>query len=390
MTAPADRRRRLLAVTVAVLGTSTAILPPFLVAATAVRMREDFPLTAAGIGAGVCVFFVVMALASRQMGLAVHRFGVSRLSAVGTGCTTASLLLVASAPSWWVVVVGLAVGGVGNAIVHPATSSLLASTVDPRKLGLAFGVKVSGGPGATLVAGLSVTGLAGATSWRGVVGAAAALVLALGVLQNHVGRRLAAPAPASPTTRTGGSAPSISVLVPFGVALAAAAGTAVAALMVDMGVRFAGLGTAGAGSVLTAGSVVGIVVRLGLGWYSDQRPTGRIDGFVVWLPAAGAVGALLLLLDRPAAFVVGALLAYGAGWGWMGVLHHLLARRYPRDTAYATGAVMAGVGWGSAAGPLLLGFVVTEFSYAAAIAAAAALFVASAASMRRGVRRGSS
>ena len=76
--------------------------------------------------------------------------------------------------------------------------------------------------------------------------------------------------------------------------------------------------------------------------------------------------------------IAGALLAYGAGWGWQGLLHFAVITRARAGAARSTGRLLMGFATGSALGPLILGQVAERFGYAQMWWAAAGVALAGA------------
>ncbi|WP_018333363.1 MFS transporter [Actinomycetospora chiangmaiensis] len=139
-----------------------------------------------------------------------------------------------------------------------------------------------------------------------------------------------------------------------------------------------------AGLVLTMGSVVGLVMRVFLGWLADRRDeagaaTGRRPGGHVAVVAgcllAGAVGLVLLALPRPVALVVGVVLGFGLGWSWPGLLQFAVVRLNPEAPAAATAIVQVGVYAGGFLGPVGFGLLAGTVSFTAAWLVAAAAMV---------------
>jgi MFS family permease len=109
-----------------------------------------------------------------------------------------------------------------------------------------------------------------------------------------------------------------------------------------------------AGAVATAGAALNIGVRLAVGWLVGRLPR------LAWptlagLFATGAAGALLLTRPGDTPTLLGALLAYGGGWGWAGLLHYVIGLPYPGREQRATTYSQMGVSLGAAAGPVLCG-----------------------------------
>jgi len=70
---------------------------------------------------------------------------------------------------------------------------------------------------------------------------------------------------------------------------------------------------------------------------------------------AGALAFGLLAIGRPGAHVLGAVVAYGVGWSWPGLVNFAVVRRYPRRPAAATGVTQTGTCVGAMLGPLGFG-----------------------------------
>ena len=107
----------LLAVAVA----TATVLPAFLIGGLAVQVRGELGFGEAALGLAVAVFFVTSSLLSAPMGRVVERIGAHRAMRLAAAGSAASLLGVALlASSWAWLVACLLVGGLANAVSHPA------------------------------------------------------------------------------------------------------------------------------------------------------------------------------------------------------------------------------------------------------------------------------
>jgi predicted MFS family arabinose efflux permease len=77
----------------------------------------------------------------------------------------------------------------------------------------------------------------------------------------------------------------------------------------------------------------------------------------------GVVGFALLATGEAGLIVPGALLAFGAGWGWPGLFHFAVVKTSPGAPAAATGITQTGASGGAALGPLVFGLVAEAASY---------------------------
>ncbi len=375
------------AIWVTIAATSLGVLAPFLVGALSVLMQRDFAIGPQDIGLAVGAFFTVAGVVARVQGRMVERIGTAPSLGVATAVATAALLMIATAGSWTTVVLGLVLGGTASAMIHPATAQLLADSVGDRRLGLAFGFKQSGAPVSTMLAGLAVPAVGLSIGWRPTFLIASGVVLAVGsTLVSLV--KGAVPSPYR-SEGHGATRPHRGLwLLALGAGLGNAGGNALAALLVDGGVRFSGVTEATAGYTLGAVSAGAILVRIGLGVAVDR---GRADSdrLLVWMPGLGVIGATVLAFPSPASFVVGAAVAYPIGWGWSGLLHHRVVAPQRHAAARMTGVLMTGFSLGAAGGPLMLGFVAHQTSYRLAWISTGLLFALSAAAIRSG-RKGPS
>ncbi|MBA2441491.1 MAG: MFS transporter [Rubrobacter sp.] len=347
---------------IAVAVATGGVLPAFLTGGLAVQIRDELGFGAGALGLAVALFFGSSALASVVSGLFVERVGSHpgmRVAAVGSA---ASLLAVAVfAGSWWGLVVCLVFGGFANAVSQLATNLSVAHEVPPGRQGLAFGIKQSAIPAATLLAGLAVPGIALTLGWRWAFVGAAALVLFVAGL---VPREEDDVRPREQVTN-GGRAPTTPLVVlALGIGLGSTAATPLGAFVVESAVA-SGIEVGAAGLLLAFGSAVGITVRVVLGHLVDSMQGGRLR-LVSGMLGLGVVAFVLLATGTDVFVVAGTVLGYGAGWGWPGIFNFAIVKSNPGAPAAATGITQTGASLGAAIGPLVFGLVVERASYGAA------------------------
>lgn len=370
----------------AISSTTIGVLPAYLVGALAVQIRDDLDISPAEIGVGAAILFGVTAILSTPMGVMVQRRGTSWGIINASILAMLAMLGIAWAPSLPVLYCALVVGGVGNAMAQPAANLGVSAAVGRSRLGLAFGIKQTAVPAATLLSGLAVPGIALILGWRWVLvfaaAAAAALLLWAALTRGHQVR---------PVSGSDGSEPDRGtpraglVVITIGVGIAAAAATSLGIFLIDSAVQ-AGLSPTAAGLMFAVSAMLGLLIRIALGALMD-RDSGRSPYVLVaYLLLGGAAGFVLLSVGEGPWFVVGSLLAYGAGWTWPGLVHFAVVRDNRRAAASATGILQTGVGFGGAAGPLLFGFLVQATSYGTAWLTAACAAAVSAVIFRVGRR----
>jgi len=344
------------------------VLALFLTGAMSVQIGREFGVTPASVGALASVFALATSAGSAPLGRQVRRLGVRRSMWVATAASSVALLACAASSSIPMLAAALFVGGLGNAIGQPAGNALVAAQVRPERYGIGFAIKQSGIPLATLLGGLAVPLIALTVGWRFayVLAAAAAVGAVLMVPPDR---------PAS-TGRSEQKVPPAMIsglwLLAAGMVAAVLAATSIGALGAAGGVQV-GLSEATAGYLVAAGGLAGLVVRLLAGLRADKSSFDPLAGVVV-LCILGAAGWFLMATGVELMFVIGLVVANAFGWGWPGLQHLAVARRFPTSTAAASGVAQTGVAVGLLLGPLTLGLLANRnWSVAWLVAGCAAL-----------------
>lgn len=371
-----DHRPVFLAVAVATAG----VLPAFLTGGMAVQVRGELGFGSAALGLAVALFFASASAASVVMGRVVEGIGAHRGMRLAAAVSAASLLGVALfAGSWTGLVVFLVLGGLANAMAHPATHLSLAREIPPGRQGYSFGVKQAAIPAATLLAGLAVPGLALTFGWRWAFAGGAALALAVALAvpaekRGGVARGVAGGVRRVSRKRSGDAPTGPLALLAVGIGLGSAAATPLGAFLVESSVA-SGVRVGTAGLLLALGSAVGIAVRVLFGRLADGMSGGRLR-LVAGMLGAGVFGFVLLATGMEALVLPGVLLAFGAGWGWPGLFNFAVVKTNPGAPAAATGVTQTGASGGAAVGPLVFGVVVEAAGYGAAWLLSGALALA--------------
>lgn len=346
--------------------TTAGVLPVFLTGALSVQMRQELHFSASGLGGAIAVFFGASALTSVLAGKMAEVLGPTRAMRIACIAGGLSSLGIASlARSWGSLVMFLALGGSANAFAQPSTNLLLARTIPADRRGLAFGMKQGAIPIATLIGGLAVPFVALTVGWRwAFAGAAVLAVMAiLGLPKFSHGSHVEESQPGADV----GVGPL--VILGVGAGLGAAAAGSLGGFLVDSGVA-SGLTKSAAGLLLAGGSAVNFATRMATGHAADRRGGGHFRSVAVML-ALGAGGYALLSTGVTPLFVVGSLIAFGAGWGWPSVFHYAVVWNNPTAPGAATGITQTGVYVGGFSGPLIFGTLVDRWSYGVAWNAAA-------------------
>lgn len=330
----------------------------------AVQIGRGLGVAPTSIGILASLFALASMIGSAPLGGRVGHWGVRRSLRISAVSAAAALLLIAFSSSLVTVGVALLVGGLANALGQPAGNSLVAAQVSPERYGLGFAIKQSGIPLATLLGGLSVPAIALTIGWRAAfVLAAVAALVAMTLIPAD--RMRVAGRSESPVPR-----PLLFPLwmLAIGVSAAVFAATSIGALGAAGGVEV-GLSEAAAGYLVAAGGFAGLAIRLTAGVAADRRSFDALRG-VAALCLLGAVGWFAMASGSVVAFAIGLVVANAFGWGWPGLQHLAIARRFPTSTAAASGISQTGVAIGLFLGPATLGLIATTVGWSWTWAAA--------------------
>lgn len=390
----ADRSSATRVVAAALVVSIGGSLPSFLTGALAVQLRADLGLDTTQLGVALGSFGLAAALASVVLGRAVERIGPERsMRIAATVSVTAMAGIAVAADSFTSLVAFLAFAGFGVALTNPAVNALVARGVPVHRHGVAFAIKQSGMPAAALAAGAAVPLLALTVGWRyGFV--SGAVIAACGLALVPTRHATAAPHPASLPTELDAAPPPLArppvshttlVILSVGVGLGAVAAAVLVGFLVS-GAVHVGIAPGPAGWLLTAGSLVGIAVRVRAGVLADRRD-GQHLRVVALMLLAGSVGFVLFSLDVDWIYVVATVLAFGTAWAWPGLFNFAVVRIRPDDPGAATGLTQTGVYVGILIGPLMFGAIVDAASYTTAWLVTACFALAGATTVTLGRRR---
>ncbi|MBM6405033.1 MFS transporter [Phycicoccus sp. CSK15P-2] len=353
--------------------TTLGALPPFLLGAQAVWVREDLRVGLGVFGAAVSAFFAAAAVGSVLAGVLFDRAGRrTGLVAAGALVATGGLGMAGVVSGAALLVPTMVVLGLGNACCQTAANTSMARALPPGRRGLGFGVKQSAVPVAIMLGGLAVPTVGGWLGWRStfVVTAAVGVVVAVGALLRPLPEvRAAAPEGGLPDR------PPWPPLVLAGVAItfASAAANFLGAFVASWA-AVVGMGPTAAGVLMACGSAGSVAVRILSGWRADGRHGGNLPVVAVQM-FSGAVCFAGLALGAPWAVVVFGFLAFAVGWAWPGLLLFAVARVGRDSPARSSGVIQAGAFVGGATGPALFGSMAGAVGFERTWLAAGSCFV---------------
>ena len=335
-----------------------------------------FPLLMPEFGFGyteagflMTVFFAISGSGQAFAGIVVDRYGARRVLMAGMILLVASGVALSVAVNYPMLLLAVALAGMGNSVFHPADFSLLNKKVSPSRLGHAFSMHgLSGNLGWAMGAAISGMAMAWA-GWRGA-GLAAALVALCSVAALQLARplldddlaRVGARGTAAATFGFLGT-PVIWLAFMFFLLITAAFGGLQSFSAPVLGGIY-GLSPGAAVAALTGyllGSAGGMVV----GGFVAVRVHAH-DRTVGAALVAAAIFASVLASGLPAAWsVIPLMVGIGIGVGLAGPSRDLLVRRVATDSlaggnaspafGRVYGFVYSGLDVGLALGPLAFG-----------------------------------
>ncbi|MFH1870231.1 MAG: MFS transporter [Pseudomonadota bacterium] len=335
-------------------------------------LMPDFGFGYTEAGFLMTVFFAISGVGQALAGIVVDRYGARRVLMAGVGLLAASGLALAAAVNYSMLLLAVALAGVGNSVFHPADFSLLNKKVSPARLGYAFSVHgLSGNLGWALGATISGTALAWA-GWRGA-GVAAALVALCSVAALQLARplldderpRVGAGATASATTFGFLGLPAIWLAFMFFLLVTAAFGGLQSFSAPVLGGIY-GL-TAAAGVAALTGYLLGSAAGMVAGGFVAVRVHAHERTVGSALVGAAVFASVLASGLPPAWSVIPLMVGIGIGVGLAGPSRDLLVRRVATESlaggnaspafGRVYGFVYSGLDVGLALGPLAFGML---------------------------------
>ena len=341
-------------------------------------LKDAFGASYTELGAVLTVFFVVSCVVQAASGFVVDTLGPRPVLFIGLGCLSLAAFVYALAPSYWVLLPGAVLAGVGNGVFHPVDYTLLNRKVAPTRLSHAYGVHGITGSLGWALAPAFVVPIAMAWGWRAALFAAGMLALTvLAVLWANRGALALDAKGVQPTTSRGGTPepgtfdflriPAVWMCFAFfffyAVVLSvvqtfapAAAGHLHAVPVAQVAICL---------TVYMVASAAGMVVGGFLA--ADPSRCERIVGVGFGIAAVFAL--VLALMDFPPVVVPVLFGAMGFASGLAGPSRDLLVKRStPADASGRVyGVVYAGLDIGQAVTPLIFGPLMDHGRYEAVI-----------------------
>jgi MFS family permease len=142
-------------------------------------LGAEFGLDFTALGLLVSVFYLVSGVGQAASGFVVDRVGGLRVLWFGLGCLIVAGALIGAANGYAMLLIASVVGGVGNAVFHPADFALINHRINPRRLGHAFSVHGLTGSLGWALAPVFIVTLTLLAGWRAAAFSAVAVLAAV-------------------------------------------------------------------------------------------------------------------------------------------------------------------------------------------------------------------
>lgn len=340
------------------------MMPVFLLGSLSPLIMPEMGIDAFGIGLGVAAFYAASAAGSALAAPLADRANSWWIAQICmfTVAAAGAIIALLGHNAWWITFVCLVVAGVTNGVIQPATNVMVSRFVPNGMQGAAFGLKQASIPLATMLGGLAVPAIGITLGWQWAFGLAGIIALGLGLSM-----------PQGTRTATRSAREQAAVILPRSTLLLLAVMSGLGAASANSMAGFlapsivaSGHSPEAAGMILAAGSILSISIRIASGLAADRFVLPLLSIVTVMFVGGAAAYALLAVADTVLLIAIGALMAFGLGWGWSGLSILAIVRSSSGSAGSATGITQAGVFTGAVLGPVCFGWLAANHSYAAA------------------------
>ena len=338
-----------------------------------VLIGEDLSLTKAQIGMLPAALFFGQMAAAIPAGIVADRIDSRKLLLMLSLCLGCGFLLTTFTSSFVLILLLIALGGVGYGTIHPTSNKGIIYWFDSKKRGTAMGIKQMGVTAGSALAALVLLPVAGTWGWRTAIIGAAVLLIFVGVLSFRFYHEPPSVAERNGSMNRGHFLSSLLNMFkhkPLLLVSLGATGLNGSQLMLNTYiVLFAyqklGISLFLSGLLLVISDVSGSFGRIGWGVISDRLFYGRrIIILMIIALLTGCVSLLVAFLpaDTPFWVMVPVTIMFGfCTSGFNGIWMNAATELVPREQAGAASGFSIMIGsWGTVIGPPLFGFIVDQ------------------------------
>ncbi len=335
-------------------------------------LKVALDLSYTDLGLALTVFGLAAGFGQLPVGFLVDRLGGRPLLILGMAVQGTAIASIGFAEAYWQILTLMGIAGLAHTVYHPADYAILTATVDPRRMGRAYGVHAFTGNLGFAIAPVFMVTVSTLWHWRaafvaiGAIGIVVAVILILyGDLLRQDRRRGTSSEQAAPMGTKAGlrflmSAPILMCFAFFVLQMAGSGGLrsfTVAALDQIFSTPLAVVNIALFG--LLVGSAVGTLAGAD---YADRRGP-RIGTAVMTLGPAALLIVLVGTVPMPLVLLTAMLAAVGFALGFLLPSRDLLLRSVTPDGAMGRVMGFASSGANLAGGlvPILFGWMLDNF-----------------------------
>ena len=335
-------------------------------------LKVALDLSYTDLGLALTIFGLAAGFGQLPVGFLVDRLGGRPLLILGMAVQGTAIASIGFAEAYWQILTLMGIAGLAHTVYHPADYAILTATVDPRRMGRAYGVHAFTGNLGFAIAPVFMVTVSTLWHWRaafvaiGAIGIVVAVILILyGDLLRQDRRRGTSGEQAAPMGTKAGlrflmSAPILMCFAFFVLQMAGSGGLrsfTVAALDQIFSTPLAVVNIALFG--LLVGNAVGTLAGAD---YADRRGP-RIGTAVMTLGPAALLIVLVGTVPMPLVLLTAVLAAVGFALGFLLPSRDLLLRSVTPDGAMGRVMGFASSGANLAGGlvPILFGWMLDNF-----------------------------
>jgi MFS family permease len=129
-------------------------------------LNRDLDISFTLLGAMLSARYVSTGMAQVPAGFLVDRYGAKPVLMIGIFIMVTAFALMAFAPNYWVLFLLVVIGGIGDAVFHPADYSILNGSVSEARMGRAFSIHTFSGHLGFAAAPVAITLMSTLWDWR--------------------------------------------------------------------------------------------------------------------------------------------------------------------------------------------------------------------------------
>lgn len=346
--------------------------------------QRQFHVTFAQVGLTVALLSGTTALLQTPVGFMVDKHGARRFLIGGAFLMSVSIAMMGFATQFWQILVLAVLSGIGNSVIHPADYAILAGSIQPERMGRAFGLHTFAGNLGFAAGAPGIAFLTLALGWRealSIVGFTGVLAVGAIILQSRI--LVEGVDPKKKKAHSGGgralllSRPMLMFFVFYMLGAMASAG--VQSWLITVLHTVKGMDIATASGALTAfmvGTTGGVLIG---GWIADGWKQHLMSLVVGMTLIAVTLLLAVNLLSLPVVATIALMMAAGLTIGISRTPRDVMLK----DTVPASemgkvfGFVSSGLPLGSALTPVPFGFLIDRGHPELVLALVATLLLAS-------------